>query len=134
MYGWQTKGLIHIVRNEFAEARAAFRKVSEIADVETFELKAVDLIEEFVRTGIPGHVPDWLNDPNLLDPYYASFVLVCVGQYEQALDLIERQSAGNIPHSVVAFLTAVLYQEKMGHIPRYQELVTRLTAVEPDTD
>jgi tetratricopeptide (TPR) repeat protein len=132
-YGWHTKGFIHIVRNEFAEARAVFRKMSEIDGVESIELKAVDLIEEFVRSGKPGHLPDWLNDLNLLDPYSASFLLVCVGQYEEALDLIERQSAGNIPHSVVGFLTAVLYQEKMGHIPRYQELVTRLTTVEPDT-
>ena len=133
-YGWQTKGLIHIVRNEFAEARAAFRIKSEIDGVENFELKAVDLIEEFVRSEKPGNLPDWLNDFSLLDPFYASFVLVFVGQYEAALDLIERQSAGNIPINVVTFLTAVFYQEKMGHMPRYQELVTRLTTVEADTD
>ena len=133
-YGWQVKGFIHIVRNEFDEARAAFRKISEIAGAKRFELKTVDLIEEFVRTGEPGQTPDWLNNPILIDQYYPSLVLVCAGQYEQALDLIEQVSTGNIPYSVAFFLRSVLFQQKIGHMPRYQELVTRLTTVEPDKD
>jgi TolB-like protein len=133
-FGWQVKGFIHIARNEFDEARAAFRKISEIAGAKRFELKTVDVLEEFVRTGKPGQTPDWLNDPKLIDLYYSSFVLVCAGQYEQALDLVERVSTSNIPYSVAIFLRSVLFQEKMGHIPRYQELVTRLVTVESDTD
>jgi len=134
LFGWQVKGFIHITKNEFDEARAAFQKMSEIAGAKRFELKTVDVIEEFVRTGKPGQTPDWLNNPNLIDLYYSSFVLVCSGQYEQALDLTERRSTSNIPYSVVVFLRSVLFQEKMGHIPRYQELVTRLTTVESDKD
>ena len=134
LFAWQMKGFIHIARNEFVEARAAFLKISEIAGVKRFELKTVDLIEEFVRTGKPGQPPDWLDDPNLIDQYYPSFVLVCAGQYEEALDLIERQSLGNIPYIAVFNLNSVLYHEKMGHMPRYQALVKRLTTIEADTD
>jgi TolB-like protein/Tfp pilus assembly protein PilF len=134
LYGWQVKGFIHIARNEFTEARAAFQKMSEIAGAKRFEMKTVDLIEEFVRTGKTGQPPAWLNDPILLDPYYASYFLVCAGQYEAALDLIERQAESSIPYVAAFFLKSVLYQEKMGHIPRFQELVTRLTTVEPDSD
>jgi TolB-like protein/Flp pilus assembly protein TadD len=134
LFGWQVKGFIHMARKEFVEARAAFLKISELAGVKRFELKTVDLIEEFVRTGKPGQPPDWLDDPNLIDQYYPSFVLVCAGQYEEALDLIERQLAGNIPYTAVFNLNSVLYHEKMGHMPRYQELVTRLTTFESDTD
>ena len=134
LYGWQVKGFIHIARNEFTEARAAFQKMSDIAGAKRFEMKTVDLIEEFVRTGKTGQPPAWLNDPILLDPYYASYFLVCAGQYEAALDLIERQAESSIPYVAAFFLKSVLYQEKMGHIPRFQELVTRLTTVEPDSD
>jgi TolB-like protein len=132
MFGWQVKGFIHIARNEFDKARAAFRKMSEIAGEKRFELKTVDIIEAFVRTGKPGQTPDWLDDPMLIDLYYSTFVLVCAGQYEQALDLTERVSTSNIPYSVVVFLRSVLFQDKMGHMPRYHELVTRLATVEPD--
>ncbi|MFC1701223.1 hypothetical protein ACFL1J_00505 [Pseudomonadota bacterium] len=134
LYGWQVKGFIHIARNEFTEARAAFQKMSDIAGAKRFEMKTVDLIEEFVRTGKTGQPPAWLNDPILLDPYYASYFLVCAGQYEAALDLIERQAESSIPYVAAFFLKSVIYQQKMGHIPRFQELVTRLTTVEPDSD
>ena len=133
-YAWQTKGLIHLARNEFVEARAAFREISEMAGSKGFELKTVDIVEEYVRTGKPVLPPAWFNDLILDDPYYASFLLVCAGQYESALDLIEQLSAGNIPHTGAFFLNSDLFQKKMGHIPRYQELVTRLTTVEADTD
>ena len=132
VFGWQVKGFIHIARNEFDEARLSFQKMSEINGVKSFELKTVDVIEEYVRTGKPGQSPDWLENPKLIDQYYSSFVLVCAGQFEQALDLIERQSRSNIRFSAVMFLASELYQEKMGHIPRYQELVTRLTTLETD--
>jgi TolB-like protein/cytochrome c-type biogenesis protein CcmH/NrfG len=132
IYGWQVKGFIHIIKNEFDAARAAFRRMSEIAGVKVFELKTVDIIEAFVRTGKPGQTPDWLNDQKLIDQYYPSVVLVCAGQYEQALDLIERVSKGSIPLSAVYYLRSALFQEKIGHMPRYQELVTRLTTFESD--
>ena len=134
LYGWQVKGFVHIARNEFTEARAAFQKMTEIAGTKRFEIKTVDLIEEFVNTGKTGQQPAWLNNPILLDAYYASYVLVCAGQYVAALDLIEQQAEGSIPNIAAYFLKSVLYQEKMGHMPRFQELVIRLTTVEPDSD
>jgi len=126
LFAWQLKGFYHIAKNEFAEARAAFLKLSEIAGTKRFEMKTVDLIEEYVKTGQPGQLPDWLDDPTLIDRYYASFTLVCAGHYEAALDLIEQQAESSIPNIAAAMLRSTLYQEKMGDIPRYQELVTRL--------
>jgi TolB-like protein len=134
IFGWQAKGFIHISRNEFNKARAAFNKMSEIAGSKKFELKTVDLIEAFVRTGKVGQEPDWLGDPNLIDLYFSSIVLVCAGQYEQALDLIERRSISNLPFGVAFPLRSTLFQEKMGDMPRYQELVKRLATVESDKD
>ena len=134
LYGWQVKGFIHMARHEFSEARTAFQKMSEIAGTKRFEIKTVDVIEEFVNTGKAGQPLVWLNDSTLLDPYYANYVLVYAGRYEEALDLIERQSVGSIPHVSAYNLNNVSYQEKMGDIPRYQELVTRLATFEPDTD
>jgi TolB-like protein/Flp pilus assembly protein TadD len=134
LWAWQTKGYILMAMQEFADARASFLKGSELAGAFRFEMRAIDLIEEFARTGKPGQPPDWLNDPLLVDPFYASYILVCAGQYEQALDLIERQSKSNIPNLGPYFLNSILYQEKMGNIPRYQELVSRLTTVESDKD
>ncbi len=131
---WQTKGISHVARNEFDEARVAFKRVAELYGTETLELEMIDFIEEYIRTGKPGQAPAGLDDPNLIDPYLASFSLVCAGQYKGALDLIEQQSATNFPHAAVLFLKSVLFQEKMGHMPRYQELVTRLTTVESDKD
>jgi hypothetical protein len=89
-------------------------------------MKTVDLIETYVNTGEPGPLPDWLDDSELIDRYYASYTLVCAGHYEAALDLIERQSESSIPNIAAAMLRSALYQEKMGHIPRFQELLTRL--------
>ena len=126
LFAWQIKGFYHVTKHEFAEARAAFLKLSEIAGTKRFEMKTVDLIEEYVNSGKPGPLPDWLDDPTLIDRYYASYTLVCAGQYEAALDLIEWQSESSIPNIAGAMLRRSLYQEKMGHIPRYQELVTRL--------
>ena len=93
----------------------------------------VDVIEEFVRTEIPGETPDWLDNPKLIDLYYSSFVLVYAGQYEQALDLIERRSTSNIPYSAVFYLRSVLFQEKadsyllrtcgQANAPNYRKLV-----------
>jgi TolB-like protein len=125
-FAWQVKGFYHIAKNEFAEARAAFQKISEIAGTKRFEMKTVDLIETYVNTGEPGPLPDWLDDSELIDRYYASYTLVCAGHYEAALDLIERQSESSIPNIAAAMLRSALYQEKMGHIPRFQELLTRL--------
>ena len=77
---------------------------------------------------------EMINDPSLSDPYLASIVLVSAGQYEQTLDLIERLSKSNIPHTGAYNLHTALFREKMGHLPRYQELVTRLVTFEFDTD
>ena len=126
LFAWQLKGFYHIAKNEFAEARAAFLKLSEIAGTKRFEMKTVDLIEEYVKTGQPGQLPDWLDDPTLIDRYYASFTLVCAGHYEAALDLIEQQAESSIPNIAAAMLRSTFYREKMGDIPRYQKLVTRL--------
>jgi len=134
LFAWQIKGFAHILRDEFDEARASFRKISELAGVKRFEIRVVDLIEEFVSTGVPGQPPEWINDINLVDQYYASFILVCAGQYEAALNLIERQSASNIPHLAVYFLHSVLYKEKLGHMPRYQALLKQLATLETGTD
>ncbi len=133
-WAWQIKGMIHVTKNEFAAARATYLKGSELLGASRFELRVIDLIEEFVKTGVPGNPPDWLNDTLLVDPFYASFILVCAGQYEAALDLIERQAESNIPYLAPFFLKSALYQEKLGHIPRYEELTKRLATVEPGTD
>ena len=58
-----------------------------------------------------------------------SYTLVSAGQYEAALDLIERQSASNIPHLATEFLNSALYREAMGDMPRYQDLVAKLVTV-----
>jgi TolB-like protein/cytochrome c-type biogenesis protein CcmH/NrfG len=134
VFAWQTKGSIHLGKNEFIEARKAFQRISELADARIFEQQTVDFIEESIRTGKPVQRPVWLNDPNLVDPYLASLVLVFAGQYEEALDLIERQSISNIPHAGAYFLNSFLFREKMGHLLRYQEFVTRLTTIESDKD
>jgi tetratricopeptide (TPR) repeat protein len=126
LFAWQLKGFYHVAKNEFDAARAAFLKLSEIAGTKRFEMKTVDLIEDYVQTGQPGELPDWLDDPMLIDRYYASFTLVCAGHYEAALDLIEQQAESSIPNIAAAMLRSALYQEKMGDIPRYQELVARL--------
>jgi TolB-like protein len=131
-FAWQTKGLIHLAKKEFNKAREAFRELSEMAGSKGFELKTVDIVEEYVRTGKTVLLPAWFNDLIQADPYYAAFSLVCAGHYESALDVIEQHSASNIPHTGAFFLSSDLFQKKMGHIPRYQELLTRLTAVEPD--
>lgn len=126
MFAWQMKGYYHLAKHEFTEARAAFLKVSEIAGMKRFEMKTVDLIEDYVNTGKPGTLPDWLDDPTLVDRYYASFILVSSGQYEAALDLIEQQAESSIPHLASYLLRSALFQEKLGDIPRFKELVTRL--------
>jgi tetratricopeptide (TPR) repeat protein len=131
-FAWQIKGFIHLAMLEFDGARVAFQTMSVVAGNKRFELKTIDLVEEFVRTGKPGQFPDWLDDPSLVDSYYASYILVCAGQYEEALDLIERQAESSIPNLAAYFLKSVLYTEKMGHMPRFQELVIRLTTVEPE--
>jgi len=133
-FAWRTKAMSHVVRNEFAEARAAFQRSSESPETIGLELAIVDFIEESVRLGKPGQPPVGLNDPNLVDPYFASVALVLAGQYENALDFIEQLSASNIPHTGALYLNSALFQEKMGHIPRFQELVTRLATIESDKD
>jgi len=135
VFAWHIKAVSHVARYEFVEARAAFQKTFELAGAnQRLEVKTVDFIEESVRTKKPGQLPVGFYDPNLLDLYFASFALVIAGQYEDALDLIEQQSVSTIPHSAAFYLNSVLFQEKMDHIPRYQELVTRLTTVESDTN
>ncbi len=133
-FAWQTKGFSHLAKGAFVEARATYQMASELISTKRLELEMVDFIEETIRSGRPGQLPVGFKDPNLLDPYFAQFALVCAGQFEDALDLIEEQSSSNFPHSAVLYLKSALYQEKMGHLPRYQELVTRLTTIEPDTD
>ena len=132
LFGWQIKGFIHILLNEYGEARTAFNRISDLSDNKYFDIGTLDYIEESVRTGQPGPVPDWIDDPGSIDQYYASFALVCAGQYEGALDFLERQSESNIPHLAAAFLRSNLFQAKMGHLPRYQELVKKLATIEAD--
>jgi len=134
IYGWQVKGFIHMLRNEFEQARVAFQTISGLSGGTRDEPKTIDLIEDFARTGKPGQTPDWINDPKHVDPYYASLALVLAGQYEAALDLIERRSKGTIPQSVVFYLHCALFQEKLGDMPRYQELVQRIATFETGTD
>jgi len=131
-FAWHTKGTTHLAMNEFDEARAAFQRDAELNGDDLLELEILDFIEESVQTGKPGQAPLGLDDPSMVDPNFAHLALVCAGLYEPALDLIEQQSASNIPHNAVLYLSSVLFQEKMGHMPRYQELVTRLTTVETD--
>jgi len=133
-FAWQTKGISHIAKSEFVEAKATYQKGSELISTKRLELEMVDFIEETIRSGKPGQLPAEFKDPTLLDPYFATFALVCAGQYEDALDLIEEQSSSNMPHMGVLYLKSHLFQEKMGDIPRYQELVIRLVTVESDTD
>ena len=127
-FAWQIKGLVHILRNEYSEARLAFQKAPELGDNQ-LKIGLVDYVEESVR-GQPVPVPAWIYNPDAIDQYAASMILVCAGRYEDALDLIEQQSNSNIPHLAAYYLRSALYKEKMGHIPRYQELVKRLATFE----
>ena len=134
LWAWQMKGYILMANHRFADARATFQKGLELPGAFRFEMRAIDLIEDFVQSGTPGQPPDWLYDPLLVDPYFISFILVCAGQYEAALDLIEQQSQSNIPNLGPYFLKSALYREKLDHIPRYHELVTRLATVASGSD
>ena len=134
LFGWQLKGFIHVLLNEYEEARTAFNRISELSDKTYFDIRTLDYIEESVQTGQPGPVPDWIDDPGSIDQYYASFALVCAGQYEGALDFLERQSQSNIPHLAAFYLHTALFREKMGHLPRYRELVKKLATIETDID
>ncbi len=131
LFAWQLKGLIYILKNEFPEARLAFQKILELDDSKEIEIGLVDYIEDSIRSGKPLPLPAWFENPNAIDQYAASLVMVCAGDYEGALDLIERQSESNIPHLAAYYLNSVLYREKMGHMPRYRELVRRLATFEP---
>ncbi len=126
LFAWEMKGFYHLAKHEFDEARVAFLKISEIAGKKSFEMEVVDLIEEYYKTGKPAPLPDWFKDSTLIDRYYVSYALVCAGQYEAALDLIEQQAESSIPNLAGYMLRSALYQEKMGHIPRFQALVERL--------
>lgn len=132
VFAWQTKGTIHIARKEFTEARVAFQKASELSGSTVFGQITVDFIELANRADSPAKLPDWIDDPNLLDPYLAAIALVSAGHYELALDLIEKESKSNIPHAGAYNLNSALFREKMGHLPRYQDLVTRLVTFEFD--
>lgn len=131
---WQIKAQIHMARNESVEARAAFQRQAKLLGEVFIPPEAIDFVEESVRAGKPGQPPAWFSDANLADPYFSHFLLVCAGEYEGALDLIEQLSVGNIPHAAAFYLRSDLYNERMGNIPRYQELVTRLATVESGTD
>jgi TolB-like protein/tetratricopeptide (TPR) repeat protein len=133
LFGWQIKGFIHILRHEFDAARTAFQTITDLAGPTRSDLKTVDLIEDFVRSGKAGQPPDWVKDPKRVDPYYAPLALVCAGQYEAALDEIERQSESTIPIGAAYFINSALFQEKMGDMPRYRELAKRLATVGADT-
>lgn len=134
IFAWQIKGFAHILKQEFDQARAAFQRIAEISGGKGFEPRMLDLIEAFDRTGIPAQLPLWINDIELVDQYYASLILVCAGQLEEALNMVEQQSESNIPHLAAYFLHSALYKEKLGHIPRYQALVERLATLENGTD
>jgi hypothetical protein len=92
------------------------------------------LIEGFVCTGKPGPLPDWLDDPKRIDPYYVPFSLVLAGQYDAALDWTERQSGSTLPQVGVFWLRSALYRERMGDMPHYRELVERLATFQDDTE
>ncbi|MGA9575263.1 MAG: hypothetical protein WBS20_15090, partial [Lysobacterales bacterium] len=128
-YGWQIKGFIHIVKGEFPEARAAFQRRSDLEGQVRSDQKTIDLIEAFVRTGRAGQPPDWFYDPRQIDPYFVTFALVCAGQYEAALDWVERQAKSTIPEVAVSYLHSELFHEKMDGIPRYRALLEKLTPV-----
>ena len=131
---WQLKGLNHVARKEYDLAREAYQKYFELAGVKGFEVKAVDFAETSSQNTNPDQVPDWFSDPKSIDPYHAVFLLVCAGQYEGALDWIEQRSASNMPHPAAFYLKSDLFQKKMGHIPRFQELVERLITIELGKD
>jgi TolB-like protein/Tfp pilus assembly protein PilF len=134
LFGLQAKGFVHILRNEFDEARAAFQTIIDLSGKTRSDMKIVDLVEEFARTGNPGQLPDWIDDPERMDPYYASLTLVLAGQYEAALDTIERHSQSTIPHAASFWLNSELFREKLGDMARYRQLVKRLATVAPDPE
>ncbi len=55
--------------------------------------------------------------------------LVLGGHYSKALDTIEQQSKSNIPLTGLYFMHSQLYQQAMGDLPRYQELLDRLSTL-----
>lgn len=130
IFGLQVKGFTHLLREEYNEARAAFQTIINLAGVTRSDLRIVDLVEEYATRGKLGNVPEWLDDPKRLDPFYIPLVLTLAGQYESALDAVERHAQSTIPHTAVFWLNSQFLEEKLGDRPRYRELVKQLATPE----
>jgi tetratricopeptide (TPR) repeat protein len=127
LFGLQVKGFTHILRGEYDEARKVFQTIINLAGTTRSDLRIVDLVEKYNISGDSGEMQDWLDDPKRLDPYYIPLTLTLAGQYQAALDSVERHAQSTIPHSAVFWLNSEILQEKLGNKPRYRELVERLT-------
>ena len=132
-FAWQVKGFIHLVRHEFDEARAAFPK-GQWDEIAATAPEVIDQVEAFVVDNEVGELPAAIYDPQQFDHYYTALVLVCAGQYELALDFMERRSIADLRLPASSYIASELFREKMGSLPRYRELAERLTAVEGAND
>jgi len=129
-YGLFIQGFFYLNRNDFDAARTSFSNYAD--EIEISKAPFLDLvngIEKFILNGTPVPLNEIIYDPVSFDQYYTNFALVLGGHYDKALDVIERQSKTNIPITSAFFLRSYLYQKKMGHMPRYQELVQRLATM-----
>lgn len=134
-YAWEFKGIAHLAAGEFDEARAALLTMSRLDGGETNPvLTFIDAAERFAISGEAGELPDGLAELIEFDSYFAAPILVSAGQYEAALDYIERQSRTSLPETVTRFLRSAQFREALGDMPRYQDLVERLTTVEDGAD
>ncbi len=123
-YGILVQGYNHLALHDFAAARASFSRYTEIAKLPKapfFEL--IDGIEKYMIEGTTSPLNDVIFDAVSHDQYYASVALVLGGHYNNALDTIERQSRSSIPITAVYFIHSQLFQQAMGDMPRYHELV-----------
>ena len=129
-YGFLLQGFLNLNGNDFDAARRSFSNYAdEIAIAKAPLLDLVNGIEKFNLNGKPVPLNDIIYDPVSFDQYYTNFALVLGGHYDKALDIIEQQANSNIPVTGTIFLHSRFYQEKMGHMPRYQELVQRLATM-----
>ena len=130
-YGMSIQGFIYLALHDFDAARTSFSNYAEMSGLpKALLFKLIAGIEIFITDGMIPPLSDVVYESAIGDPYYASLELVLGGHYNKALDTIEQQSKSNLPIVSVYFIHSQLFQKAMGHMPRYHELVKRLTTIE----
>jgi TolB-like protein len=132
-YGMIIQGYIHLVMHDFDAARTSFSLYADTLGIPKKPLlEVIAGIETFIIEGTTVPINDVIYDPVSHDQYYTSMALVLGGHYNKALDTIERLSKSNIPLAGVFFMHSQLYKQSMGDMPRYQELLERLSTLKTE--